>query len=81
MDLFKLFGTIEIDNSKANQALDDTSQKGNNTQSKLSQAFSAVGRGAAVAGRAIATGLVAGGAAFAGLTAKALSASGELEHR
>ena len=79
MELFKLFGTIEIDNSKANEALDDTSDKGQKTQSKLSGALSKVGKGAAVAGKAVATGLAAGGAAFAGLTAKALSAGGELE--
>ena len=79
LDLFKLLGIIEIDNSKANKALDDTSGKGQETQSKLSKAFGAVGKGAAVVGKAVVTGLAVGGAAFAGLTAKALSASGELE--
>lgn len=79
LDLFKLLGTIEVDNSKANQALDETSNKGSQTQSKLSKALGAVGKGAAVAGKAIATGLAAGGAAMAGLTAKALGAAGELE--
>ena len=79
LDLFKLLGTIEVDNSKANEALDQTSNKGQKTQSKLSKAFGAVGKGAAVVGKTIVTGLAVGGAAFAGLTAKALSASGELE--
>ena len=79
LDLFKLLGTIEVDNSKANEALDETSDKGQKTQSKLSKAFGAVGKGAAVVGKTIVTGLAVGGAAFAGLTAKALSASGELE--
>ena len=79
LDLFKLLGTIEVDNSKANKALDETSNKGSETQSKLSKAFGAVGRGAAVVGKTIVTGLAVGGTAFAGLTAKALSASGELE--
>lgn len=79
LELFKLFGTIEIDNSKANEALDQTSDKGQKTQSKLSKAFGAVGRGAAVVGKTIVTGLAVGGTAFAGLTAKAMSAAGELE--
>lgn len=79
MDLFELVGTIAIKNSEANKALDETSQKGEKTESKLSKAFSAVGKGAAVAGKAIATGLVAGGAAMASLTVKALNLSGELE--
>ena len=79
LDLFKLLGTIEVDNSKANKALDETSDKGEKTQSKLSKAFGAVGKGAVAVGKTIVTGLAVGGAAFAGLTAKALGASGELE--
>ena len=79
MELFKLLGTIAIDNKDANKALDDTSQKGEKTESKLSKAFSAVGKGAAVAGKAIATGLAAGATAMATLTVKALNMSGELE--
>lgn len=79
MELFKLLGTIAIDNSEANKALDETSYKGAQTQSKLSKAFGAVGKGAAVVGKAVTTGLAVGGAAFAGLATKALSASGELE--
>ena len=79
MDLFKLLGTISIKNSDANKALDDTSQKGQQTESKMSKAFSAMGKGAAIAGKAIATGLAAGATAMAGLTMKALSATGELE--
>lgn len=79
LDLFKLLGTIEVDNSKANEALDETSNKGQQTQSKLSKAFSSVGRGVAVAGKAVVTGLAAGGAAMAGLTAKAVNLAGELE--
>lgn len=79
MDLFELVGTIAIKNSDANKALDDTSQKGEKTQSKLSKAFSTVGKGAAVLGKAVATGLAAGGTAMAGLTIKALNLSGELE--
>ena len=79
MELFKLLGTIAIDNSDANKALDDTSQKGAQTESKLSKAFSAVGKGAAVVGKTVMTGLAVGGAAMGTLTVKALNMSGELE--
>ena len=79
LDLFKLLGTIEVDNSKANEALDQTSATGQKAESKLSKAFGAVGKCAAAVGKAVVKGLAVGGAAFAGLTAKALSASGELE--
>ena len=79
MELFKLLGTIAIDNSEANKALKDTSQEGEKAQSKLSKAFSTVGKGAAVVGKAVATGLAVGGAAMGTLTIKALNMSGELE--
>lgn len=79
MELFKLLGTIAVDNAAANKALDETSGKGQQAESKLSKAFGVMGKGAAVAGKAIATGLAAGATAMAGLTVKALQASGDLE--
>ena len=79
MDLFKLLGTISINNSDANKALDDTSDKGEKAESKLGKAFSAVGKGAVAVGKTIGAGLAAGATAMAGLTTKALSAVGELE--
>lgn len=79
LDLFKLLGTIEIDNKGANDALDETSNKGQQTQSKLSSAFSKAGTFAAKAGKVVATGLAAGGAAMAGLSIKAMNLGGELE--
>lgn len=79
MDLFKLLGTIAIDNAEANKALDETSGKGEKTQSKLSKALGAVGKGAVAVGKTVATGLAVGGAAMATLTVKALNLGGELE--
>lgn len=78
-DVFKLKGEISVDNDEANESLDKTSKKGQETESKLNKAFGAIGRGAAVCGKAIAAGLAAGAAAMAGLTMKALNATGELE--
>ena len=79
MDLFKLIGTIAIKNAEARKALEEVSDDGQKTESKMSKAFGAIGKGAAVAGKAIATGLAVGATAMAGLTAKALSAAGDLE--
>ena len=79
MELFKLLGTIAIDNAEAKKAFQETSQEGEQTESKLSKAFSAFGKGAAIAGKASATGLAVGATAMAGLTVKALQASGDLE--
>lgn len=43
MQLFKLFGTIAINNSEANKALEETSDKGNHAERKLSSAFKKIG--------------------------------------
>lgn len=79
MDLFELVGTIAIRNQDANQALDETSTKGQQTQSKLSKTFSTIGKGAVAVGKTVLTGLAVGGAAMGALTVKALNLSGELE--
>ena len=79
MDLFKLRGVIEVDNKVANKQLDETSKQGEKTESKLTKAFSSLGKGAAVAGKAIGAGLLAGATAMGALTVKALEMSGELE--
>lgn len=79
MELFKLLGTIAIDNGAANKALDETSEKGNKAQSKLSTAFGAIGKGATVVGKAIGTAMVAGGVAVTGLVTKSVQAYAEYE--
>lgn len=64
MELFKLFGSIFIENSEANEALDNTEQKAG----KTSGAFGMMGGAAAALGGVLAGALVAGaGAAVAGL--------------
>ena len=79
MELFKLLGTIAIENAEAKKSLQDTSQEGEKTESKLSKVFGGIGKAAAVCGKAIAVGLAAGATAMAGLTVKALNAAGDLE--
>ena len=79
MELFKLFGTIEIDNKKANKALDETSNKGSQAQDKLTGAWSKLGSGAVALGKTVATGLAAGGAAVAGLVTKSVQAYADYE--
>ena len=93
MELFKLFGTIAINNADANQSIDETSDKakdagnsvddlaesGDKAESKLGKAFSKIGSAAVAVGKTIATGLAAGATAMTGLTIKALNLGGELE--
>ena len=79
MELFRLLGTIAVENGEAKKALDEVSQEGGKTESKLSGFFGGIGRAAATCGKAIAVGLAAGATAMAGLTTKALQLSGDLE--
>ena len=93
MELFKLFGSIAINNAEANQnidmtnekakeagkGLDDFADKGEKTESKLNKVFSKIGSAAVKVGKVIATGLAVGATAMTGLTVKALNLGGELE--
>ena len=79
MELFKLLGTIAIDNAEAKKALQETSQEGQQTESKLGKFFGGIGKGAAVAGKAIATGLAAGATACIGLATAAIKSYGDYE--
>ena len=68
MELFKLFGTIAIDTKKANQALDDTTNKANDGEQTQTDAFSKIGGAAVAMGKVIATaGAVIGGAWIAAI--------------
>ena len=79
MELFKLLGTIAIEHAEARKALKEVSQEGEKTESKLSKAFSAMGKGAAIAGKAIMTGLAAGATACVGLATAAIKSYGDYE--
>lgn len=79
MDLFELVGTIAIKNSDAVKALDETADKGQKTESKLSGAFSKIGKGALAVGKVAGGALVAGATAIGALTVKAMNLAGELE--
>lgn len=79
MELFRLFGTIALDNAKANQGIDETTDKGEKAQSKLSGAFSKMGSAAKVCGKAVATGMVAAGAAIVKIGKDAVASYADYE--
>lgn len=79
LELFKLLGTIAVDNKEAVDALNETGESGNKAHTKLSGAFNKMGSAAKVCGKAMAAGLAAGATAMAGLVGKAIGAAGELE--
>ncbi len=93
MELFKLLGTIAINNSEAKKALRETSAAAKDTAddigdvsssteksgSKWGSAFKKIGSGALAVGKTVAVGIGAATTAIGGLTVKALSSAGELE--
>ena len=68
MELFKLLGTIAVDNSQADKALDDTANKADDTSSQFSSAFGKIGQTALTIGKAVVgAGVALGGAWIAAI--------------
>ena len=64
MEIFKLLGTIAINNDAANKALDDTKQKASETGQETESAFSKIGSAALGIGKAMLTAGAALGTAW-----------------
>lgn len=93
MELFKLFGTIAVNNSEANQGIDETTDKaedatgkvkdlgdeGDRTEGKLGKAFSKMGSAAVAVGRTIATGLAVASTAVVAVGKAAISSYADYE--
>jgi phage-related protein len=75
MELFKLFGTIAIDNSEANEALDDTSEKASGAMEKLSAGIGT----AAKWGTAIVGASTVASSAMVGFASNSASAADEID--
>ena len=79
MELFRLLGKIAVENAEARKALKEVSQEGQETESKLGKAFSAIGNGAVKMGKIIGAGMAAGAGAVAGLVTKSVQSYAEYE--
>jgi len=64
MELFKLLGTIAVDNTEANRALDETSRNADDASTKVQDAFGKIGSVALGIGKAVLTAGVALGGAW-----------------
>lgn len=73
MELFKLLGTIAIDNDQANRAIDDTAKKAESGGKQTDSAFSKIGQSALKIGTAVLT----AGAALGGAWIAAIEGSRE----
>ena len=73
MELFRLFGRIAIDNTEANNALDETTTRANDTASETETAFAKIGGVA----KTIATGIGVAGLAIGGAFVSAVEGTRE----
>lgn len=79
MELFKLLGTIAVDNSGAKSAIDETTGHAEQSQSKISSAFSKIGGAAVKVGKTMAAGLAVGSAAMVAIGKNALDSYADFE--
>ena len=79
LELFKLLGTIAIDNKTANDAIDETTGKASDSQGKMSSAFSKVGSGAVAFGKTVLKGMAVAGAGVATLAGAAVNSFASYE--
>jgi len=64
VELFRILGRISIDNSEANNALNETATKAGDTSRETEGAFSKIGTAAGIVGKAVLTAGVALGGAW-----------------
>lgn len=79
MNIFELFGRIAIDNSTANNAIEDTAEKSESLKSRMSDAFEKIGGAAVAMGKVVAAGIGVGAAAIGALTKSALDGYADYE--
>ena len=79
MELFRLFGTIAINNQEANDAINETTDTAEKSHPRISTAFEKIGSAAVKVGSVIATGLAAGTAAIGSIVKDAVGNYAEYE--
>jgi phage-related protein len=79
MELFKILGTIAINNSEAIKGLKDTTEEAESTSSKVSVALEKMGTTAVKVGKAMTVAMSAGVVALSALTKSALDSYAEYE--
>ena len=72
MELFKLLGTVAIENSEANNAIDETTGKAERAQGKLGKALGKIGSAAVKVGAVAGAGIAAVATGIGALTKQAI---------
>lgn len=78
-NIFSLYGTVFIDNEKANKAIDETTNKGSSLGSKVGGVLSTVGKTALAMGTAVVTGATAVTTGLMGMANSAASTADEFD--
>lgn len=79
MELFRLLGTVAIESSGANRAIDEVTDNAEKSQSKISSAFDKIGSAAVKMGKVAAAGFAAVQAGVAALAKEALEGYADYE--
>lgn len=79
MELFKIFGTIAVNNSTANSAIDETTDKAEKSHGVISSAFQKVGGAAVKVGKVVAAGLGVAATAIGVVAKQSLDSYAEYE--
>lgn len=79
MELFRIMGTIAVTNSEANEAIDETTGKAEDSAGRVSSAFEMIGNAALALGKIVATGLAVATTAIVALTAQSVQAYANYE--
>lgn len=78
-NIFSLYGSIFIDNEKANKSIDDTTGKAEKSGSKVGSAFGSIAKGAAVIGTAVVGAATTLGTAAFAMASKTSAAADEVD--
>lgn len=78
-ELFKLLGTIAVENDAANKAIDETTDKAGRAESRMSSAFKGIGNAALKFGKVVVTGMGMAAVAIGGLVTSAVKAYADYE--
>ena len=79
MELFKLFGTIALNNSDANKGIEKTTNLAEGAAQKIGTAFEKVGSAAVAVGKTVAVGVGAAATAISALTKEAVQSYADYE--
>ena len=79
MELFRLLGTIAIENEDAIKAIKNTTDTAEKSESKLSNAFGKIGGAAVKVGKVVAAGVAVGATAIGALTKSAVDGYADFE--